>query len=380
MSEYPLRYATPLRDGDYFPFVHSQFVRARRRLWVSMFTVNARYRRDVRLHVRTLLHDLAAALGRGVDVKILIGADAESLSELQAANRVGLGYLKALGVPVRCHQGTGRHASHTKFIVVDADCVIIGSHNWSPRSLSRGIDDSIAVCSEGITAETTARFTRQWIRGKEIPVMDVGRPSRMRLDERPPYPLGAAFASDDQQEGELQRRAGDLRPVGDGTGTATMLWGDRYRLELQTRLKAAQASIAIIMFYASFNSASHPTRDLIDALRVARARGVDIRVILDRGQLPDRKSLNRVNGRAAAALRRAGIAVEFETPERVTHSKVVIVDGRFTLVGSHNWTANSLLTYKEASVLVDCQRVAENCTRDFDLRWVALRQRRASRG
>jgi phosphatidylserine/phosphatidylglycerophosphate/cardiolipin synthase-like enzyme len=128
------------------------------------------------------------------------------------------------------------------------------------------------------------------------------------------------------------------------------------------------------MFYASFNAAKHPTRHLIRELRSARVRGVDVRVIFDRGKIPNRSSLNRVNGRAAAALRRAGVTVEFEAPERVTHSKVVIIDGRSTLVGSHNWTANSLLTPGDASVVIDSPAVAEDFTRDFDRRWATLRQ------
>jgi phosphatidylserine/phosphatidylglycerophosphate/cardiolipin synthase-like enzyme len=375
MTAHSLRYAIPLRDGDYFSFVHAQLARARRRIWVSMFTVNAAQGLDARLRVRTLLHDLALAAGRGVDVRVLIGADAESLSELQVANRVGLGYLKALGVAARWHSGAGTHASHTKFIVVDDDCVITGSHNWSPRSLSRGIDDSIAVGSEGVAGEAAARFAEQWTRGFDIPTMATGTPSRLRLEARSPFPLTSAFADEDQHEGELQRRADRLLAGGDNTGTASILWGDRYRSALRTHFAAAQSSIEVIMFYASFNAARHPTRDLIRALGSARERGVNVRVILDRGQLPDRRSLNRINGRAAGALRRAGVAVEFEVPERVTHSKVVVVDGRFALIGSHNWTAHSLLTYGEATVLIDCPRIAEDCTRDFDGRWAVLRGR-----
>jgi phosphatidylserine/phosphatidylglycerophosphate/cardiolipin synthase-like enzyme len=377
MIGHAMRSAIPLRDADYFPFLHSQIVQAHRRIWVSMFTVNARHTRDARLHVRTLLHDLAAAVNRGVDVRVLIGADAQSQSALQVANRVASGYLKALGVPARWHEGARRHASHAKCVVIDDECLIVGSHNWSPRALARGIDDSIAVRCEGIAVEAAAWFVRQWARGIETPVMATATPSRMRLNARPPHSATAAFAIGDGQEGDVERRADRLLSTRDGSGTATMLWGDRYRLQLRTCFAAAESAIDVIMFYASFNSAKHPTRDLINALRSARARGVNVRVILDRGRLPDRTSLNRVNDRAAAALRRAGVPVEFEKPERVTHSKVVIVDGRFTLIGSHNWTANSLLTYGDASIMIDCPRVADDCKRDFDVRWAALRRTEA---
>ena len=90
MTGHAIRSAIPLRNADYFPFLHSQIAQAHRRIWVSMFTVNPRHTRDVRLHVRTLLHDLAATVNRGVDVRVLIGADAQSQSALQVANRRGV--------------------------------------------------------------------------------------------------------------------------------------------------------------------------------------------------------------------------------------------------------------------------------------------------
>ena len=53
------------------------------------------------------------------------------------------------------------------------------------------------------------------------------------------------------------------------------------------------------------------------------------------------------------ACRKSRIDAKFDLPETVTHSKVVVIDDKQLVIGSHNWTRNSLARTEELSVLVD---------------------------
>jgi len=96
-----------------------------------------------------------------------------------------------------------------------------------------------------------------------------------------------------------------------------------------------------------------PVHDLLNALAAARARGVEVRVALDLGKdrvtgLPDEKHLA-----AMKWLQAHDIAVIADELGRTTHLKVVVVDGRFVVLGSHNWTRSAMLDNREVSVVLD---------------------------
>jgi phosphatidylserine/phosphatidylglycerophosphate/cardiolipin synthase-like enzyme len=78
------------------------------------------------------------------------------------------------------------------------------------------------------------------------------------------------------------------------------------------------------------------SRPITDALVAARKRGVDVRVLMDAGQL-DRNSEDRLR-----QLRSAGIPVWLETAYRNAHNKVIIIDAALptatVITGSYNFT------------------------------------------
>lgn len=77
-------------------------------------------------------------------------------------------------------------------------------------------------------------------------------------------------------------------------------------------------------------------RKIVDALVAARARGIDVQVMMDQGQL-DKNSTERLR-----QLRAAAIPVWFETLYRSAHNKVIVIDaGQPTaavITGSFNFT------------------------------------------
>ncbi|KAF1041745.1 MAG: Phospholipase D [Herbaspirillum frisingense] len=78
------------------------------------------------------------------------------------------------------------------------------------------------------------------------------------------------------------------------------------------------------------------SRPITDALVAARKRGVDVRVLMDGGQL-DKNSTERLR-----QLRAAGIPVWLETDYRNAHNKVIVIDATLAsatvITGSFNFT------------------------------------------
>lgn len=87
------------------------------------------------------------------------------------------------------------------------------------------------------------------------------------------------------------------------------------------------------------------------ALAAAVKRGVQVRGLLDDGVDFNAASVER--------LRALGVDVQPDTSVKMTHSKLVIVDGRLVLLGSTNWTGNSMDNNNETNVLLDDPVLAE---------------------
>jgi cardiolipin synthase len=116
------------------------------------------------------------------------------------------------------------------------------------------------------------------------------------------------------------------------------------------------------------------------ALAQARRRGVRIRVLTD-GETTDARSVKHASRNEYAALLEAGDRI-FEYQPTMMHAKVMVVDGRWSIVGSANFDNRSLELNDEVTIAVDDAALADTLTKDFtaDLarskEWTAAEWRR----
>lgn len=97
-------------------------------------------------------------------------------------------------------------------------------------------------------------------------------------------------------------------------------------------VKAINNSKRTILVQAySFTSAP-----ILQALKQAHDRGVDVRVILDKGQVSKEGKYT-----SATFLRNAGIPVWIDDKVAIAHNKVMIFDGDSVLFGSFNFTVSA---------------------------------------
>lgn len=97
------------------------------------------------------------------------------------------------------------------------------------------------------------------------------------------------------------------------------------------------------------------------ALAAAVRRGVRVRGMLDDGV--------DFNAAAIERLRALGADAKLDTPKKMTHSKLVVVDGKVVLLGSTNWTGNSMGNNNETNVRLDDPVLAEYFTRYVAALW-----------
>ena len=79
---------------------------------------------------------------------------------------------------------------------------------------------------------------------------------------------------------------------------------------------------------------SFTSAPIAGALKGARDRGVEVRVILDKGQRTERYS-------GLTYLRHAGIPVWIDTVRGLAHNKVMVIDAGTVITGSFNFTKSA---------------------------------------
>ena len=131
-------------------------------------------------------------------------------------------------------------------------------------------------------------------------------------------------------------------------------------------LKQAKKSVYIVMF-EMFYYRKYPeslenqlVQDLIDAHK----RGVNVEVILEQDTWGRITRRNKREG--GFMLSEAGVQVYFDSRSQATHDKLIIVDERYTIIGSTNWSYYALEKNNEASVLIDSIPLAKFYLEEFN--------------
>ncbi|MFZ5637773.1 MAG: phospholipase D-like domain-containing protein [Pseudomonadota bacterium] len=156
---------------------------------------------------------------------------------------------------------------------------------------------------------------------------------------------------------------------------AIVLHDRDYPLWLLDRLRGARKRVLATQFIADLRPGADPHRDVravATALSHAAWRGVDVRIVLSRF-VSDRAALepNRVFARWLAP---RGVGLRLYAPRtgssrRDMHSKIVIVDDEWAVLGSHNWTVGAFGANHEMSVAVRSADVAARLRSTFEGLW-----------
>jgi len=139
---------------------------------------------------------------------------------------------------------------------------------------------------------------------------------------------------------------------------AKLLLDRDYFTALLDGVDRAQSEIFLSAYlFRTIEDARGYPEAVLKRLVAAVHRGVRVDVVLERNR--DADDLSRNNAETAERLKQAGIRVCMDAPDRVTHTKLVVIDRRYMLIGSHNLTQAALKFNHEASVWIDSVLLAE---------------------
>ena len=103
------------------------------------------------------------------------------------------------------------------------------------------------------------------------------------------------------------------------------------------------------------------------AVQAAARRGVKVRVLLNIESMGH--AITKINSRTEQFLRLAGCEVKFGQIGVATHAKILIMDGRVLVLGSHNISKGSFSRNQEASIIVYGGEAVRPYSDYFNLIW-----------
>jgi cardiolipin synthase len=270
---------------------------------------------------------LEAAVGRGVLVRVLIdGVGARYSFPAMTGN------LRARNIPVAeflptfvpVHMAYANLRNHRKILVVDGRTGFTGGMNVRRTHLlaadrRNGTADTHFRIEGPVVAQLTSTFADDWAfcTGERLPG-----------PEWFPPPAGDSEAG----EGEAgESEASGIAARGIAAGPDEDF--ERIRYAILAALSQAQRRIRIVSPYFV------PEPILMTSLALAAMRGVEVEICV-----PRRNNLRLVQWASRAKvgqLLAAGCRV-WQTPPPFDHSKLMTVDGTWSLIGSANWDQRSL--------------------------------------
>ena len=265
---------------------------------------------------------LGAAAQRGVEVRVLIDDVDARFSSSSAMKPLRKGGVKVAVfnpplVPARLHALNLRN--HRKILVVDGALGFTGGLNvdcryWKPEAPDQAFRDLHFRLRGPVVAQLMEIFADDW---------------QFTTDEAL---RGPKWFPPLAQQGAVAARA-----IEAGPDEAF----ERVRWAILGGLHAAQRSIKILTPYFI------PDQSLISALDAAALRGVEVDIVI-----PDVSDLPHVRWAMFGQLWQVldhGCRV-WGRPGSFDHSKLLVVDGAWTLLGSANWDARSLRLNFEMNV------------------------------
>jgi cardiolipin synthase A/B len=323
-----------LQDGSQtFPAMFAAMKAARRFLYLEYYTLQ-----DVESGGRKLSDLLAAKSRAGVRVRVIydavgsLGTPAAFFTGLRNAGVQLVRYnpINPLKGPVALNE-----RDHRKILIADDEVAVVGGVNLSTTYESA---PPLAHALGGSQQPSPKSGQPVWhdvdleIRGPVVPQLTRLFRQHWREQKGPPLPPRRPVRIAPQDK-EIVRVIGSSP-----TRLAT-----RYYVSVLTAMRSAQSSIWMTAAYFV------PTRQELRALRSAAHRGVDVRLLLPSHS--DVGATLAVQRSHYPELLAAGIKV-YERSDGIVHSKSMVVDDVWSLVGSSNFDQRSILFNDEVDVVV----------------------------
>jgi len=282
---------------------------------------------------------LAAKARQGVEVRVMLDASGSSRGDdklFQLMKDAGCKVAKFH--PVRFgNLGRLNNRDHRKITVIDGRIGYVGGHGIAEEWTGQGQDKKhfrdTFIRSEGpIVNRLQGAFCENWI------------------EETGEIPAGEKYYPKVQTSGNIPMHLAYSSPKGSISSVQLLYY-----------LAIAAARKELIIQNPYFL----PDRDALDALIAAKARGVDVQIMLPSADATDSPLVQHASHHHFGTLLKHGIRI-FEYQKTLLHQKLMIVDGTWSCVGSTNFDDRSFKLNDEVSVGIVDRGVATQLRKAYD--------------
>jgi phosphatidylserine/phosphatidylglycerophosphate/cardiolipin synthase-like enzyme len=329
----PVRIAFSPR-GDAQEVILRELRRAKERVDLAMF-----YLSD------DTLIDALCYLAAKKKVKVRVFVDEEMA---KASHRPNLDRLARLGADVHVEALPRNGKLHLKTLVVDRRTVVTGSANWTYSGFKKNCEDTVVFES----AALAERYLREFESLESSAALH--EPRTGDVDDAPrSFPDADSAARNRKDERPVAPRVQTFRDV---RSLESFVTPGRAGVErFLQRAGEAQQRVDVGIYYLS-------DRAVVDRLaEIARKKSVRVRILADDTMLGGER-LNTLR-----QLREAGAAVYYMDQDRASmHLKIAVIDGRYVVTGSHNWTPIAAERNVEDLLVIESRDTANHYTGYLD--------------
>ncbi len=264
----------------------------------------------------SLVDGFVRAAQRGVRVRLVTDYD---------ANRAAKDYTDAIdkmekaGVQVLRDQRSS--LMHNKFVVIDNRLLWTGSMNFTANGAYRNNNNMLRLEIPALVENYNARFERLF------QSRDADAPDKAVPNPRITLPNGVTL------ENYFSPTGGAAKAILD-------------------KLKAAKQSIRITAF-------TFTDTPMADALKARAKAKVQVQGVFEARN-------NDAIGAEYAGLKRAGLDVVEDGNCYILHSKTMVIDDRYVVTGSYNFTANADKSNDENVLIIDDPKLAQEYVTEFN--------------
>ncbi len=129
-------------------------------------------------------------------------------------------------------------------------------------------------------------------------------------------------------------------------------------------IEHANSSVYVAMFLIKYDPRDpvDPVNELLDRLCSVYRRGVEVRVLVD-------DKTYSVYPQTIEYLKSCGIKIKIWSFREDLHAKILIIDRKYVVIGSHNWTESGLWWNIEVSIISSNPDTVEKIVKLFEDLW-----------
>jgi len=305
----------PVVDRDYFPNTKKLIQEAEKSICISMFVMKRGAK--VNSFVNLLSEELKNAAKRGIKIRILL--------ENKKVNQPTVDSLRGIR-NIEIEFDSLQKTTHNKIIIIDQKIILIGSTNWTEKSIGHANEANVLIKDKEVTEYFQEYFDRLW-----------------------------------------KDSSKDISPFKIFTGDIIPLI-DRQYFDVVKELMSKSTQRIFVMVYGFKLSETRDKKGdvLANEMIKAKRRKVETKVLLEKSNFS--KQLNKMNSETIQYFKENGVNAKFDSKNIITHSKVVILDDA-VILGATNWSYSGLEKWHNTDILIRKREIVDFFVNYFEERF-----------